>query len=115
MAELKGRVTSAREQQGYVWLHARSRNSSGWVSLEQNIFDTEFKRELLEKIHGKHNKNIEQQLHKLEKERAELMKKENTQPQMIHIEQKIHALRSLLKKTIQPHELIGKEIRIRLR
>ncbi len=113
MVVLKGKVTSAKEQGGLVWLHISGWAGSGWISLSKNLFVNVYTKRLIKQLYGKHNRIIEKRIKKLQYE-IKLAKKEKKEHAVMEREYHIHALKGQLKKELHMHDLIGKKIYLRI-
>ncbi len=114
MTVLKGKVTSAKEHAGLVWLHISSWSGKGWVALSKNLFDNVYKKRLINQIYGRHNRSIKTKINGLEREIKRLKKGEGKEYTIREKEYQIHVLRGQLKEEIHMHDLERKKIFLRI-
>ena len=115
MSILKGKITSAKEHGGHVWLHLSKWGAgSGWISISKIVFDNVFRDKIVKKVYAKYNRNVVRKIKKLQRQ-IKLLKKEKEKEYAIRDrENQIHALRSTIKKDLHMHDIVGKKIDLRI-
>ena len=111
---LKGKVTSAKEHAGLVWLHISGWSGRGWVALSKNLFDNVYRKKLINQMYGKHNRSIQKKIKGLEREIKKLKKGEGKEYTIREREYQIHALKGQLKEELHMHDLERKKIFLRI-
>ena len=114
MAILKGKITSAKEHAGLVWLHTSAKKAGGWVALSKGLFDSVYKKVLIKQLYSKHNRLIERKIHLLRREIKLLKKEEGREHAIKDKEEQIRNLESQIKRDLHLHDLIGKKIRLKI-
>lgn len=114
MVRLKAKIKSAKEHAGMVWFHVQHQNDIGWISVSEELFDKVFKKQIINELFSKHNREIERKIRRLNRHIRILKKEKGKEDDIRQKEYEIHSLRGKLEKELQMHHLKDKKVILKM-
>lgn len=106
---ISGKIRSAHEEQGFIWLHADTKTGARWFCIEKKVFKNIIEPELLNGF-KKHNKKIKKEIIRLQARSKAAKDPEYEKAN----DEKIRKLKEEIKEEILMHDLTGKKLDLKI-